>query len=51
MSQSIIQNLSDKNIAVSNSAGQKSIAMAVYRAINNLSYDDNSDIDYPEITK
>lgn len=51
MSQSIIQNLSDKNIAVSNSAGQKSIAMAVYRAINNLSYDDNSDIDYPEIIK
>ena len=49
MSQSIIQNLSDKNIAVSNSAGQKSIAMAVYRAINNLSYDDNSDINYPEI--
>ena len=50
MSQSIIQNLSNKYIAVSNSAGQKSIAMAVYRAINNLSYDDNSDIDYPEIT-
>lgn len=49
MSQSIIQNLSDKNIAISNSAGQKSIAMAVYRAINNLSYEDNSDINYPEI--
>lgn len=50
MSQSIIQNLSDKYIAVSNSAGQKSIAMAVYRAINNLSYEDNSDINYPETT-
>lgn len=49
MSQSIIQNLSNKHIAVSNSAGQKSIAMAVYRAINNLSYEDNSDINYPEI--
>lgn len=49
MSQSIIQNLSNKYIAVSNSAGQKSIAMAVYRAINNLSYEDNSDINYPEI--
>lgn len=48
MSQSIIQNLSNKHIAVSNSAGQKSIAMAVYRAINDLSYEDNSDINYPE---